>query len=501
MFPGMTLEFSNDFELLESEIVRNFPGQQDNFRRLVAALTSYDQFGQPAGSRSAREVVGSLIDDRLLLEMLFCPVLFYGGAREHDMDFGQFSILFRAIFLEGLARPLAGVRMILKRLLRKFCDLGGELRLRTGVERILVKDGRAERVVLENGAELEADTVLSSAGWPETMRLCGDDPPGAARPADCRLSSRSRFSTVSRGRWATTAPWSSSTIRRSSAMKNRPRRPTSAAASSARPTTSPMSSPWPTACWHLVLGNYDRWTGLDSSAYRQQKLHCYEPHGRLRRPLRPRFPQRRGGDRDADAGHHPPLHGPREGGHLRGRRKTLRRHHAPAEPLRLRQRPGPGRHHRHHSQRHQHCQPILAQDLNAAAASDIAALPRLFSDPNSSMSDFLKDAGQQYDVVVIGAGLAGLTAANILAQAGRSVLLLEQHSQIGGLAAWFRRPGGLVFDVALHGFPVGMIKSCRRYWSKEIADCIVQLKSIRFDNPMFSLSTSFDRQDFTRLPG
>ena len=47
-------------------------------------------------------------------------MLFYGGAREHDMDFGQFSILFRSIFLEGLARPLAGVRLILKRLLRKF---------------------------------------------------------------------------------------------------------------------------------------------------------------------------------------------------------------------------------------------------------------------------------------------------------------------------------------------------------------------------------------------
>ena len=44
-----------------------------------------------------------------------------------------------------------------------------------------------------------------------------------------------------------------------------------------------------------------------------------------------------------------------------------------------------------------------------------------------------------------------------------------------------------------------MIKSCRRYWTREIADSIVQLKQIRFDNPMFSLATTFDRQDFTRL--
>ena len=113
--------------------------------------------------------------------------------------------------------------------------------------------------------------------------------------------------------------------------------------------------------------------------------------------------------------------------------------------------------------------------------------------------DSLQDVRDQYDVIVVGAGLGGLTAANTLARAGRSVLLLEQHFKLGGLATWFRRPGGHIFDVALHGFPVGMIKSCRRYWSREIADSIVQLKNIRFDNPMFSLSTTFDREDFTRL--
>ena len=113
--------------------------------------------------------------------------------------------------------------------------------------------------------------------------------------------------------------------------------------------------------------------------------------------------------------------------------------------------------------------------------------------------DFLQDTRDSYDVVVIGSGLAGMTAANTLARAGHSVLLLEQHYKLGGLATWFRRPGGHIFDVSLHGFPVGMIKSCRRYWSAEIADRIVQLKHIRFDNPMFSLCTSFDRQDFTRL--
>ncbi|MEL7498266.1 MAG: NAD(P)/FAD-dependent oxidoreductase [Planctomycetota bacterium] len=113
--------------------------------------------------------------------------------------------------------------------------------------------------------------------------------------------------------------------------------------------------------------------------------------------------------------------------------------------------------------------------------------------------DFLKGAADHYDVVVIGSGLGGLTAANIVAREGHSVLLLEQHYKLGGLATWFKRPGGHIFDISLHGFPYGMVKSCRRYWSREIADSIVQLEGVRFDNPMFSLTTTFDRNDFTQL--
>ncbi len=113
--------------------------------------------------------------------------------------------------------------------------------------------------------------------------------------------------------------------------------------------------------------------------------------------------------------------------------------------------------------------------------------------------DFLKDVKDEYDVIVIGSGLGGLTAANVLGRNGHTVLLLEQHYKLGGLATWFKRPGGQIFDISLHGFPVGMIKSCRRYWSADIADRIVQLKRIRFDNPMFSLTTSYTREDFTRL--
>jgi phytoene dehydrogenase-like protein len=176
-FPGVTLDFNNDFEFFRSQVHERFPEQKDNFERLLGQIIDYDDLDFANAERSAREVVSSVITDPLLVEMLFCPLMYYGSARQGDMDFAQFSIMFRSIFLEGLARPAAGVRLILKTLVRRFRALGGELRLRAGVKSLAVEQGEVRRLVLDDGTEIVAGNVLSSAGWCETMRLCGDAPP------------------------------------------------------------------------------------------------------------------------------------------------------------------------------------------------------------------------------------------------------------------------------------------------------------------------------------
>jgi phytoene dehydrogenase-like protein len=180
-FPGVELRFGNDFQLLRDEVARAFPSQADGFDRLAAQICDYDDLDQETFELSARQMVARHIRDPLLAEMIFCPLMWYGNAREEDMDYGQFCILFRSIFLEGLARPRAGVRLILRNLVRRYRELGGELKLRSGVQRIQMERGRAAGVVLEDGSFLEARRILSSAGWIETMRLCQE--PAPRRPA------------------------------------------------------------------------------------------------------------------------------------------------------------------------------------------------------------------------------------------------------------------------------------------------------------------------------
>ena len=166
-----SLRFTNDFVVFETEVATKFPAQIDGFRRLVALVKTYDDVSLAAQPESARTVVRQHITDPLLEDMLFCPVMYYGSATERDMEFGQFVIMFKALFLEGFARPFEGVRVVIRVLLEKYRAAGGERRMKCGVQRIVERNGRATALVLDTGEEITADHVISSIGAPETEWL------------------------------------------------------------------------------------------------------------------------------------------------------------------------------------------------------------------------------------------------------------------------------------------------------------------------------------------
>ncbi|MFT7485597.1 MAG: phytoene dehydrogenase-like protein, partial [Candidatus Paceibacteria bacterium] len=173
-FPDARLRFSNDFELFRSEVHALFPEQIQEFERLVQVVDEYDAFNPPDTEIGAREVLAGILTEPRLVEMLLCPLSFYGSAREGDVDWYQFVILFKSLFQEGFARPEGGIKPLLDLLTARYKELGGELRMRAGVQRIVEDQGQCLGVQLEDGTQLEADRVLSSAGWAETMRLAGD---------------------------------------------------------------------------------------------------------------------------------------------------------------------------------------------------------------------------------------------------------------------------------------------------------------------------------------
>ncbi|MFP4069250.1 MAG: phytoene desaturase family protein [Verrucomicrobiota bacterium] len=178
-FPGCELAFSNDFALLESEVARAFPQQIDGFRRLAVEVRELDAFNLGAIPRSARAAVRRHLSDPLLEDMLFCPVMYYGSAEEQDMDYGQFAIMFRSLFFEGFARPLDGVRVIIRLLQNKYRELGGTRKMKCGIRKIHTSGSRATALTLDDGSTLTADRILSTAGAVETARLCDDQPPDA----------------------------------------------------------------------------------------------------------------------------------------------------------------------------------------------------------------------------------------------------------------------------------------------------------------------------------
>jgi hypothetical protein len=123
---------------------------------------------------SAREVLAETIRDPLLIEMLLCPLMWYGNPRERDMAVrpvlhhvpqhfsGRLCAALpgRAADPEepGSPLPVAGRRTALAH--RRGADL--------------VEDGRATGVVLDNGQTLAGPPDLSSAGLVETLRMCED---------------------------------------------------------------------------------------------------------------------------------------------------------------------------------------------------------------------------------------------------------------------------------------------------------------------------------------
>ena len=173
-FKSADLKFSNDFDLLTSEIKNVFPSELDSFVNFARYVSEYDELDLNSKYTSARDVLDAHFKDELLKEMLMAPLLIYGSAWENDMDFSQFVVMFKSLYFEGFSRPEGGVRSILDILLDKLSSLGAEVRFRHKVESIS-HQGDQKIIDLGKKGTIKAPLVLSSIGIVETNNLFKKD--------------------------------------------------------------------------------------------------------------------------------------------------------------------------------------------------------------------------------------------------------------------------------------------------------------------------------------
>lgn len=279
-FPGKELTFTNDWEVLEQSVADAFPDQIDAFRRFTAHALAFDETSLDGPSLSARDVMRGYITDPLLEDMLFCPLMYYGSSMEHDMDFGQFCIMFRALFREGFARPFEGVRQIIRVLLDRYRSLGGKRKMKCGVHKILVDGSHARRLILDDDTEISADHVISTAGIAETLRLCSDQPVEAAADNIGRLSFVETISILDRQ--PADLGWDDTIIFFNDSDRFHYERPSELVDPRSGVICFPNNYRYPEGQTLAegvfrvtAMANYDRWTALPEDEYQAQKRAWY----------------------------------------------------------------------------------------------------------------------------------------------------------------------------------------------------------------------------------
>lgn len=99
---------------------------------------------------------------------------------------------------------------------------------------------------------------------------------------------------------------------------------------------------------------------------------------------------------------------------------------------------------------------------------------------------------EHYDVVIIGSGMGGLVAANILAREGKSVCVLEKNNQFGGNLQTFVREK-TIFDTGVH-YLGGLSKGQNLYRYFDYLDILDGLQFVKLNEDGFDIIT-FDNDD------
>ncbi len=170
----------------------NFPGEEaaiDRYVQLVYQCTSFNKkffkerafppllsklFGKfftdkyfEFSDRTTKEVLDELTDNQELKDVLA------GQYGDYGLPPAQSSFAVHALvnkhYWKGGAFPIGGCERIADTIIPVIEAAGGAVAIRAGVDRILVKNGTAYGVQMEDGTTIEAPMIISGAGYLNTM--------------------------------------------------------------------------------------------------------------------------------------------------------------------------------------------------------------------------------------------------------------------------------------------------------------------------------------------
>ena len=182
LFPGLTFRVPTGWPDYEQRMVDAFPDEAEGlatYSAILRAVSSQARRGR--GDELFKWGLAPLSDlfEHCQLSERCRAVVghwrgLYGSAAHES------SVAIHALiadhYMRGACYPEGGGQMIPARLTEVIEALGGEIRVKTTVSRIIVDNGRAVGVELESGETIRADQVVSNADYKRTMLdLVGPD--------------------------------------------------------------------------------------------------------------------------------------------------------------------------------------------------------------------------------------------------------------------------------------------------------------------------------------
>lgn len=118
--------------------------------------------------------------------------------------------------------------------------------------------------------------------------------------------------------------------------------------------------------------------------------------------------------------------------------------------------------------------------------------------PLQTVTEIDRGGCMRYEAIIVGGGMAGLTAAAYLVRAGKRVLLCEKEQEVGGLVASFER-GGFTFDPGIRAMESsGIVRPMLRQLGIAI-DFLPSSVSIGIGRDVMKVTSRESLQDYERL--